>query len=141
MVMIIDHLFVLWADREGCRHLIGHLRRAAGRFMFWYDANLAIAEAHGFVRLFAFPELRDEERPYEASYLFAVFAERTPHRRRPDFAEMLAEWGVERADDPFEILAKSGGRLMTDRLELAVSLPAEGDLRVPLDRLGTIGRR
>ncbi len=131
--MTIERLFVLWADRDGRRHVVGHLCRAAGTFAFWYDASLPAAEAQGFVRLAAFDEVRDEARPYEARYLFATFAERIPVKARPDLAELLQEWGVEHADDQFEILAKSGGVSATDRLELAEYRCADDDLRVPLE--------
>lgn len=131
--MIIDRLFVLWADRDGRRHVVGHLRRSAGTFAFWYDAELPYAETQGFVRLAAFDEPRDEARPYEARYLFATFAERIPVKARPDLAELLHEWGVVRPDDQFEILAKSGGISATDRLELAEYRPVGDDLRVPLE--------
>jgi hypothetical protein len=51
--------------------------------------------------------------------LVATFADRIPSAQRADAARILASWGVEHPDDPFEVLAKRGGLRATDRIELA----------------------
>lgn len=45
---------------------------------------------------------------------------------------MMDYWHVERQDDPFEILARSGGIQVTDRLELAEYRSLDDDLSRPL---------
>ena len=131
---MIDRLFVMWSDPErGRRHVIGHLERRDGVFRFWYDDDLATAEARGFERLPAFPHHRTHESPYWARYLFASFAERIPSRARPDAAAMFADWGVENVDDQLEILARSGGVRATDRIELAEYRAIDDDLSRPLE--------
>lgn len=79
-------------------------------------------------------------RPYTARYLFALFAERIPSAARSDAAAMLRAWGVEHADDQFEVLAKSGGVRATDRLELAEFRADDDPLDRPLE-LRIAGRR
>ncbi len=126
-----DHLIVLWqAPDDGTRCVIGDLRRSQdGGFSFAYREDLADAEARGFAELTEFPE----RRRYQSSYLFATFAQRIPSPRRPDFREIIESWGIEDADDRLEILARSGGIQMTDRLELAESRPSDDDLVTPLE--------
>jgi len=132
----IDRLFVLWADREGRRRVIGHLVRTPDRIRFWYDTRAIDSLADGFVPL---PGLDlvgghcDEAHAFEARYLFATFAERIPSKARTDAAAMLRAWGVERDDDQFEILAKSGGARATDRIELAEYRSEDDDLAHPLE--------
>lgn len=113
---MIDTLQVLWIDeklRE--RHPVGTLRRENGRFVFTYG-DLVDATAHGFSPL---PEFRDASREYVSTRLFATFAERLPSIRRSDRGRILSELGLDEPADDFEILARSGGTLATDRLELA----------------------
>jgi len=135
--MTIDHLFVIWGSPStGARHVVGHLTRARGGeqpFRFWYEADLAGVETHGFHRLPVFPEHRTEDEPYEARHLFTTFAERIPSPARADTHAILASWGVQSADDQFEVLARSGGLRATDRIELAEYRPVDDELVTPLE--------
>lgn len=134
--MTIDHLFVIWsAPSDGGRHIVGHLarQRAVSTFHFWYEDDLSAAVAKGFTFLPAFPEHRRIVAPYEARYLFATFADRIPSAQRTDAARMLTAWGVEHADDQFEVLAKSGGLRATDRIELAEYRSMDDPLNEPLE--------
>ena len=45
----------------------------------------------------------------------------------------MESWGIEHTDDPLEILARSGGIQMTDRLELAEFRPSDDELVTPLE--------
>ena len=45
----------------------------------------------------------------------------------------MSDWGVLDIDDPLEILARSGGIQMTDRLELAEFRPEDDPLIEPLE--------
>jgi hypothetical protein len=113
--------------------VVGHLRRKEGTFSFRYDPGVAAALAAGFAPLPEFTALQGGEGACLSPYLFATFSQRIPHPQRPDFAVLMAAWGIEHPDDQFEILARSGGIQMTDRLELAEYRPADDDLGVPLD--------
>ncbi|HKY37244.1 MAG TPA: HIRAN domain-containing protein [Polyangiaceae bacterium] len=44
----------------------------------------------------------------------------------------MQSWGVTDPDNPLEVLARSGGIQMTDRIELAEHRPKADDLRAPL---------
>lgn len=128
----LDRLFVLWSDpgrvREGQRHVIGELWRDSDGCAFAYAKDLAAPQRAGFTPLAEFPDLRGPDQPYRSRHLFWSFAERIPSPRRPDFGKLMSSWGVERLDDPFEVLALSGGVQATDRLELAEYRPPEDDL-------------
>lgn len=137
----IDHLFVIWGEpTKGGRHVIGQLDRRAGGFHFWYEADLSQAFECGFSLLPEFPKHRVADDPYVERYLFPLFAERVPGAARSDAREILRQWGVERGDDQFEVLAKSGGVRATDRLELAEYRTSEDDLTRPLE-FRVAGRR
>ncbi len=129
-----DRLFVLWGDTlDGTRHIVGELwREGTSSYAFAYQEDLSPAQARGFAFMTEFPEHRTKSSPYRASRLFSTFAQRVPSRKRPDFGALLASWGVEDANDPMEILARSGGVQMTDRIELAEFRPETDDLSVPL---------
>lgn len=130
----IDRLVVVWREPTlQARHPIGHLARARGEVRFWYEQDLSVAFLKGFRLLPEFPEHRIEASPYVERYLFALFAERIPSPARPDARAMLAGSGVERVDDPFEVLARSGGIRATDRIELAEYRSDDDELATPLE--------
>ncbi len=131
----IDRLLVIWGEpKAGNRQVIGHLARlGSGEFHFWYEDNLADAQARGFKLLPEFPVHRSAAAPYTERYLFPLFAERIPALSRLDTKAMMQEWGVTHPDDQFEVLAKSGGIRATDRLELAEYRSPDDDLTNPLE--------
>jgi hypothetical protein len=133
-----DRLLVLWVSpTDGSRHVIGHLWREQGEYFFDFDPGAASAMSAGFNVPTEFrdsAEVPDRvERPFRARHLFPVFSQRIPHPQRADHDAMLASWGVEDRDDMFEILARSGGIQMTDRLELAEYRPPDDPLTTPLE--------
>lgn len=114
--MTINTLQVLWIDEDRReRHPIGVLRREAGRYHYEYR-DLSKASEHGFGLL---PEFPDATRVYTSPKLFATFAERLPDSRRSDRARIFSDLGLSDPADEFDILARSGGTLATDRVELA----------------------
>jgi hypothetical protein len=121
---VVDRLWVMWRDPQQTRRAIGQLWRDADAFQFAYEAELP----EGFHLLPEFPE----RRTYVSRYLFPTFAERIPSPRRPDYQAILEGWGVEHADDVFEVLARSGGILATDMIELCEWRRADDDLEEPL---------
>ncbi len=131
---MISRLFVLWrTSDERRRFIIGHLRREQGVYSFAYEADLKDAYANGFALLAEFPEHRTADRPYRSEgYLFSTFAQRVPSPKRSDYGELMAQWQVDRPDDPFEVLARSGGILATDGIELAEYRAAGDALLEPL---------
>lgn len=116
-------LFVAWRDPEsGSIHPIGELIRTLRPDGEHYSfAYLELAERlPGFEPL---PGLPDLHRCYRANRLFPVFANRVMPRTRPEFDLLARSVDLAGDADPFEVLARSGGRRATDRIE--VFLPPE----------------
>lgn len=128
-----DRLFVVWAIPGVYRHVVGELWRAEGLFFFAYKAELLPkAIRAGFQLLTEFPEAKDGAHPYQAPYLFRTFQQRIPSPARADHQQILQSWGVVHQEDPFEVLAMSGGVLLTDRVELSEYRAADDDFERPL---------
>ena len=142
--MTIDRLHVIWQtpDDDGTRLVVGELRRESGGYRFTYGvgtADLAEAQRRGFAPLTTFPDLGRE---YRSPYLFATFAQRLPSPARPDFAAIMKAWDVAEGDDQIAILARSGGRQMTDQSSSPKLVGVEDELRTPLDfRVSGMARR
>jgi hypothetical protein len=111
-------LFVSWRDPDvGSIHPIGRLVRRIGpageRYSFAY---LKLAEKlPGFEPL---PGLPDLHRRYDSDHLFPVFSNRLMPRSRPDYDLLAARVDLAGDADPFEVLARTGGRRATDRIEV-----------------------
>ncbi|HUP68220.1 MAG TPA: hypothetical protein VM142_00220 [Acidimicrobiales bacterium] len=110
-------LFVSWQDPAGSIHPIGCLVRRVGPEGETYRfAYLKMAESlEGFEPL---PGLPDLHQRYESTRLFPVFANRVMPRTRPDFDLLASSVDLGGDADPFEVLARSGGRRVTDRIEV-----------------------
>jgi len=131
---LYDHLFTLWRDPgDGTRHVVGELWRDSQGYGFAYLDDLTQPVARGFQELSEFPVRRGRAEPYRAEYLFPSFAQRIPDPRRTDRTQILSAWGVEHPDDPMEILARSGGVQLTDRIELAEYRAGHDTLERPLE--------
>jgi len=128
----VERLFVLWRDQTQSRRVVGELWRTAEGFAFGYSDELP-SESDGFMPPAEFPEIRRTSEPYRAAYLFPTFAQRIPGPGRPDRDRMLRDWGVLNADDVLEILARSGGVQLTDRIELAEYRAEDDELREPVE--------
>lgn len=111
-------LFVSWRDPgSGSIHPIGRLVRRVSpggeRYSFAY---LKLAETlDGFVPL---PGLPDLSRRYDSEWLFPTFANRMMPRSRPDYDLLASRVDLGGDADPFEVLARTGGRRATDRIEV-----------------------
>ena len=111
-------LFVSWRDPIlGSIHPIGRLVRRVGPGGEMYSfAYLKLAERlEGFEPL---PGLPDLHRRYDKDRLFPVFANRIMPRSRPDYDLLAAHVDLRADADPFEVLARTGGRRATDRIEV-----------------------
>jgi len=79
----------------------------------------------GFAPLPDFPQF---QRRYEASELFPLFQNRVMGATRPDFDEYLKQLGLgPDHQNPLEILSVSGGRRITDELEVFPKLQRQPD--------------
>jgi len=124
------HLHVLWKNEAESKIPIGYLQQTHDGFTFSYRGHdeIEALERAGFLKPAEFPHWRSQDDPYKSGYLFSTFAQRIPSPKRPDFKRIMEEWGVEKADDPMEVLGRSGGVLPNDALSVAEVLTSE-DLR------------
>lgn len=123
-------LFVNWQD-DGSRRIfpVGRLvTLAGGGYEFGYIAAAREAQSLGFAPFVAFPAL---EEVYRAPELPAFFKNRVVQPGRPDYPQHLEELGLQPATaTPIDILARSGGRRVTDPLEVFAELvPARDEDR------------
>jgi len=119
-------LFVSWRDPEvGSIHPVGRLIRRVSRDGERYSfACLKLADRlRGFEPL---PGLPDLHRRYDSERLFPVFANRVMPRTRPDLDLLASRVDLGGDADPFEVLARTGGRRATDRIEVFA-----GPIRTP----------
>lgn len=121
-------LFVTWQDQVSRRIFpVGRLVTLEGGagYEFAYIAAAREAEECGFAGFPAFPEL---ERVYRSAELPAFFRNRLLQPGRLDYPQYLQELGLEISTaTPVEILGRSGGRRVTDRLEVFAELIPVGD--------------
>lgn len=94
-------------------HSVGFLSLVEGRYTFAYLRSLV--EGNAFRPL---PGFADGHRIYEDAKLFPIFAERIMSPRRPDRPGVMEALGLDVDAEPFEVLARSGGRRVGDTIEL-----------------------
>jgi hypothetical protein len=112
-----DTLYVAWQDGESRLIMpVGRLIRSGTRYEFAYIRAARAALERGFEPLLSFPSL---EGVYRSTFLPPLFHNRVMNRSREEYRNYVAELGLS-ADqaEPFTILARSGGRRSTDRLEV-----------------------
>jgi hypothetical protein len=86
------------------------------RYEFVYLRGAEEAQASGFHGFVDFPRF---DRMYRDSELFPLLANRIMNRSRPDFGEHVSRLDLDpNTADDLEILARSGGRRMTDSIEV-----------------------
>ena len=109
-----DFIYLIWKDfKTRKRYTIAELTKN-GKYEFKYRINdVKNAIENGFEPLIAFPNIYEV---YENYDIFPAFSSRLPDKRRKDVKEILAKYGLEKYD-AFELLKKSGGKLLTDSLE------------------------
>lgn len=73
------------------------------------------------------PGLPDLHQRYDSPRLFPVFANRVMPRTRPDFDLLAARVDLGGVADPFEVLARTGGRRATDRIEVFLAPERSAD--------------
>lgn len=119
-------LFLAWQNPKTRRWFpVGRLIREGGLYRFGYVEGAATAAREGeFEPLPSFPDLHQI---YESEQLFPLFANRILSPKRPEYKEFLSWLGLtpDRAADPIELLARSGGMRVTDYLE--IFSPPEAD--------------
>jgi hypothetical protein len=113
-------LFVAWQHQESRRYYpVGRLVAGAiqgqPRYEFAYVLGANEAAKFGWQPFMSFPEL---QRVYLSDDLFPLFSNRLMSPRRPDYPEYVSNLGLTPNADPIAVLARSGGRRVTDALEV-----------------------
>lgn len=117
-------LIVNWQEEStGTIMPVAELRIRKGAdgnsYEFWYLRGVGVAMSKGFQPFAAFPDMH---RRYRSAELFPFFENRILPSTRPDYLEYVAKLGL-RSDsiDRVELLARSGGRRQTDRIETVLA--------------------
>ncbi|HEY6802001.1 MAG TPA: hypothetical protein VI306_00350 [Pyrinomonadaceae bacterium] len=122
----MNTLFLAWQDSTGRRwYTIGRLTLDNTNYEFVYTKGALEAQSEaGFQLLPSFPNLY---KVYRSDELFPVFSNRLIAPSRPDyktFIEWLSFQDLE--PQPMAILARSGGKRMTDLLEVFPAAEDDG---------------
>jgi len=114
----LSSLFVAWqSPTERSWFTVGRLASWGGdEFQFDYTRGVESAAEAGFQPFSAFPDLQVS---YRSNRLFPFFGNRLLSRNRREYNDFV-RWVShhEASDDPIALLAHSGGRRVTDSLEL-----------------------
>lgn len=107
---------------------IGYLMKEKnGSYFYKYDQRgIQEARRNGYHYMVGF---KDTRKVYVSKELFPAFKSRIPSKQRRDLADILARAGIENYDE-FDLLALSGGRLLTD----AISFEEYEQDKIMLDR-------
>ena len=110
--MTMKTLFLAWQDPfSRCWFPVGRLTEKSGGYRFVYTQGSEDARTSGFNGLPSFPDLSAS---YELDELFPLFANRLMPRSRPDYPDFVRWLSLpEQEDDPFALLARSGGQRAT----------------------------
>lgn len=111
-------LFVAWQDPDTrAMHPVGRLDRVErnGQTIYSFAYLRNASGLSGFRPFVNFPDLNAR---YEAPFLFPFFENRLMPRERADYAEFLQSLALGIEADPFEVLARSGGKRATDTVEV-----------------------
>src|SRR2546427_12394492 len=112
----VKTLFLAWQDPVIRRwYPIGRLSSSNGLYTFAYTKGAEQAQGEaGFRALVSFPELLTV---YVSEQLFPLFTNRLLPTNRPEYNDYLRWLSVPASEhDPVAILARSGGRRVTDTL-------------------------
>ena len=111
-------LFLAWRDpRSRAWFPVGRLTYDGDTYQFVYTKGAQEAQQQaGFQPLRTFPKM---DEVYRSDSLFPLFSNRLLSHSRPDYEEFVRWLNVPRSeDDPIALLARSGGRRVTDELEV-----------------------
>jgi hypothetical protein len=111
-------LFLAWQDPgSGSWFPIGLLTFNGKEYRFSYTKGVLEAQLKcGFGPLLSFP---DFNKVYTSEKLFPLFSNRVMPRSRPDYPEFVQWLNLpQHEDDPIALLARSGGKRVTDKFEV-----------------------
>jgi len=110
-------LLVAWRQPDRLTVPIGILSRSTtdGTTEYAFSYIKRAESVEGFEPL---PGLRDLYTQHRSRVLFPLIANRLMSSDRPDYEEWLAQLGLEPAADIFDVLERSGGKRVTDNVEV-----------------------
>jgi hypothetical protein len=111
-------LYVAWQDPDSRRILpvARVITSGSDGYEFAYIQAVDEARGHGFLPLLTFPDL---QKVYRSRELMPLLQNRLLQNGRPDYVDYLSQLGLTpEVAEPFAVLARSGGRRATDKLEL-----------------------
>lgn len=118
IVSKVDELYLIWRPTDPkvrLRQKIGILRKENGLYKFTYLKNeVKEAKKNGFSY---FPGFMDLDHVYKSEELFANIRTRLINDKRPDYLDLLNNYGLDISADDWGILAATKGRLPTDDFE------------------------
>lgn len=118
-------LWLIWQNQETRqRYHVGSLFHSDGKYTFSYELSgqrrtLNEALKIGYKPHLSFPDIHNT---YVSDRLFGPFARRLPDKRRPDFAEILKDYGLPLDYTEMDLLRATGGRLATDPYEFVAPI-------------------
>lgn len=127
----VKELYVVWQEPKSLGYFpVGHLEYICedgkGYYQYNYIKGVEKAKEFDFKPFLTFPNL---DEIYRSKELFSFFANRILPRSRKDYADFVLSLGLSPDfASPIEILARSGGRRVTDNIELFAP-PQEDDSR------------
>ena len=109
-------LLLVWKDFETrTRYVVGNLTYDGNSYYFKYiNPELACAQEHGFT---CYPGFENLTKVYESKELFLNISSRLPNKSRDDYLEILNYYNLNLANNEYEILTRTKGRLLTDTFE------------------------
>lgn len=112
-------LFVAWQDPETRAiepvAVLTQFKSPSRPAQYKFSYLRRVTSLAGFEPFSAFPELGTD---YISEQLFPFFANRVLARKRSDYEATMKLLDLQVEAEPFEVLARSGGRRETDRLEV-----------------------
>ncbi len=112
---MVAKLWMIWKDpTTTSKYKIGELSKMADGFEFKYtEPDLTNAINSGFDY---YPGFSDTsiEKIYKSETLFFNIITRLPNKEREDYEKILSKFNASISDSPFDILAKTKGKLFTD---------------------------
>lgn len=123
-------LWLIWQNQKTRqRYHVGNLFHEDGKYTFSYERSgkrrtLCKAMENGYKPHLSF---RNIEKTYVSDRLFGPFARRLPDKRRPDFNEILKDYGLPLDYTEMDLLRATGGRLATDSYEFVAPISVLDD--------------
>jgi len=126
-------LWLIWKQPHSRRrYIIGILSCYVDEYGFEYKyPEFEEAKNNGFD---FFPGFEEPSEKYKSKEMFANISTRLPNVNRPDYLELIKNYGLESNSTKWEILEKTKGRLLTDSYEF---IPAFDQNKIDFDLAGT----